>query len=175
MSRVRELLDILGWPGVLGLGVLCFGTAFFFSAVRPAERELESVTHNAERMHLRAAAHPSAEPPGEDLRRFYALFPPTERIGGELERLVALARKASVELQQGEYRLEAKSAGPEAYRVSLPIRGTYPQIREFVETTLTDVPIASIDGLRFERKNAREGVLDAQVRLTIYFRPKEEL
>lgn len=174
MNRTRQLLDILGWPGVLGLGVLCFATAFFFSAVQPAERELETATRNAERMRLRTAAHP-AERPGDDLRRFYALFPPTEQIGGELERLVALARKASVELQQGEYRLEAKSVGPEAYRVSLPIRGTYPQIRDFVETTLTDLPIASIDGLRFERKNAREGVLDAQVRLTIYFRPKEEL
>lgn len=176
MRTLRGLLGVLGPAGVLGLGVLFFCAAFYFSALAPAEREAQAQYLGAERLRARTLAQPlAAGGPGEDLQRFYALFPPTERLSGELERLYALARKANLELQQGEYRLESRSAGLAAYRVALPIRGAYAQIREFVAATLKDVPIASVDALRFERKKAGETLLEAQVRLTLYFRPQEEL
>jgi len=176
MRRVHELLELLGLPGVVGLGIAIFGAAFYFSQLAPAERELRVQAANAERLRARATERPaSANDGGEDLRRFYALFPPTEQLTGELERLYALARRANVELQQGEYRMEAKSVGPAAYRVSLPVRGAYPRIREFVAATLAEMPIASLDGLRFERRKAGDPILEAQVRLTLYFRPQEGL
>jgi len=173
---LRQVLEVLGPAGVVALGVLLFGVAFFFSALDPAEREVQAQALGAERLRTRTLAQPGAAgDPGDDLRRFYALFPPTERLSGELQRLHALARKANVELQQGEYRLDAKKPGLAAYHVSLPIRGAYPQIREFVAATLAEVPIASLDALRFERKKAGETSLEAQVRLTLYFRPQDEL
>jgi len=61
-----------------------------------------------------------------------------------------------------------------AYRVTLPIRGTYAQIRRFVGTTLKDMPSASLDALRFKRKGIGDPQLEAQVRLTVYFRPANE-
>jgi hypothetical protein len=36
------------------------------------------------------------------------------------------------------------------------------------------MPIASLDALRFDRKKAGDTQLEAQVRLTIYFRPATE-
>jgi hypothetical protein len=176
MRLLRQVLEVLGPAGVVGLGVLLFAGAFFFSALDPAEREVQAQALGAERLRTRTLAQPgAASDAGDDLRRFYALFPPTERLSGELERLYALARKANVELQQGEYRLEAKNPGLAAYHISLPIRGAYPQIREFVAATLAEVPIASVDALRFERKKVGETSLEAQVRLTLYFRPQDEL
>jgi hypothetical protein len=35
------------------------------------------------------------------------------------------------------------------------------------------MPIASVDGLRFERKRVGDTLLDAQVRLTLHFQPRE--
>ena len=176
MRLLRRVLEVLGAAGVVGLGVLLFAGAFFFSALDPAEREVRALALGAARLRTRTLAQPGAAgDPGDDLRRFYALFPPTERLSGELERLYALARTANLELQQGEYRLDAKSPGLAAYHISLPIRGAYPQIREFVAATLTEVPIASVDALRFERKKVGETSLEAQVRLTLYFRQQDEL
>ena len=173
MRRLNELLALLGPAGVAGLGVLVFSAAFYFFTLAPLERELDA---QAERQRARTMAPaPSASDGAEDLRRFYALFPPTEQLTGELDRLYALARRANVELQQGEYRMEAKSAGPAAYRISLPVRGAYPRIREFVDATLAEMPIASLDGLRVERRKAGDPVLEAQLRLTLYFRPQEGL
>ena len=97
-----------------------------------------------------------------------------ERLPDELERVYSLARAAKLELLQGEYRLEKPPFGIAFYRITLPIRGTYPQIRQFVAATLKSMPIASLDALRFERKKAGDSQLEAQLRLTVYFRPANE-
>jgi hypothetical protein len=36
------------------------------------------------------------------------------------------------------------------------------------------MPIASVDGLRFERKKVGENLLEAQMRLTLHFQPRED-
>jgi hypothetical protein len=97
-----------------------------------------------------------------------------EKLPDELERVYSLARAANLELLQGEYRLEKPAFGIVFYRITLPIRGSYPQIRQFVGATLKNMPIASLDALRFERKKAGDTQLEAQVRMTVYFRPANE-
>lgn len=176
MSRLRALLRRLGAAGVLGLGVALFCIPFYFSALWPAERELAAQREAADRLHARGPYRPVAtDNRAEELRRFYGLFPPVASLPDELERVYSLARAARLELMQGEYRLERRSTGPVAYRISLPIRGTYGQVRSFVAAVLKEMPTASVDALRFERKKAAETQVDAQVRLTIHFRPSEDI
>ena len=55
------------------------------------------------------------------------------------------------------------------------MRGSYGQFRTFLSALLKDMPIASIDALRFERKRAADTQLEAQVRLTLYAQPPGEL
>jgi hypothetical protein len=175
MRRLTEALRALGTLGVAGLGVLFFCIPFYLSALRPAELELTAHAQAAEKLRSRGPYQPvSADRRTEEMRRLHGLFPPIATLTDELERVYALAREANLELAQGEYRLEPRAAGPVAYRVALPVRGTYPQIRSFVASVLKEMPIASVDGLRFERKKAVETQIDAQVRLTIHFRPREQ-
>jgi hypothetical protein len=113
--------------------------------------------------------------PAEELRRFYGLFPQPAELNGQLERVHRLARIAGLDLAQGEYRLERRPTGLWAYRVTLPVRGSYAQFRDFLSALLKDLPIASIDALRFERKRAADTTLEAQVRITLYAQPAGEL
>ena len=85
-----------------------------------------------------------------------------------------IARGAGLDLSQGEYRLERRASGLWAYRVTLPVRGTYPQLRGFLAAVTKDMPIASIDAPRFERKKAADTQLEAQVRVTLHARPPEK-
>lgn len=175
MSRVHAWLRALGPTGVIGIGVLFFCMPFYLSAVRPAERELQAERVAVERLRLRQPYQPvSANNPAAELRRFYMLFPQIQSLPDQLEHLYGLARRSNLELQQGEYRLERPGDGMLAYRITLPIRGTYAQVRAFVGAALGEMPTVSIDALRFERKKAADTQLDAQVRLTMYFRPGEE-
>ena len=172
MRALRNLIELLGTAGVLGIGVLLFCGLFYFSGVRPLEREVEAQKTAAERLKTRSPVQlVTTRDRAEELRRFYTLFPTVDQLPKELDRMYAIARAADLQVHQGEYRLEARGNGLVAYRVTFPIRGTYGQIREFIGTTLKDISIASLDALRFERKKAGDPHLEAQLRFTIHFRP----
>lgn len=175
MKHAREVLDVLGTPGIVALGILIACATFYVSAVRPVELELRARETAAERLRTRSAlrAVASADPASE-LRRFYSLFPALSQLPDELERLYGLARHAKLDLTQGEYRMEPRLGGLVPYRVTLPMRGTYGQIRGLLSDVLQSMPVASIDSLRFERKKVAEARLEAQLRLTIYFRSGTE-
>jgi hypothetical protein len=167
MRTLRRLLDALGPAGVAGLGVLLFCVPFYFSAFAPAQAELARRSTAAKRL----PAQPVALIDGSsELERFYGRFPRLDRLHGELEALYAHARASNVQLLQGEYRLESKAGELTAYHITLPVRGSYPQLRQFVGRVLKGMPTASLDALRFERKKAADAQLEAQVRLTIYLR-----
>ena len=175
MRHLRAFLGKLGAAGVLGLGVLIFCLPLYFSALRPAERELAAKRALAERSRTPGPARQiSLDSRAEQLERFYELFPPVERLGSELERLYGLARASGLDLLQGEYRVEKRPAGLVAYRITLPVRGSYSQVRAFAGAVRTKMPIASIDGLRFERKKSVDAQLDAQFRITVHFQPGRE-
>jgi hypothetical protein len=175
VNRAQEWLRALGPTGVVGIGVLIFCIPFYFSAVRPAERDLQLQRSVAERLRARVPFQPVAsEGRAEELRRFYSLFPPLEKLPDQLDLIYGLAKSAKLELLQGEYRLEKPPVGLAYYRVNLPLRGSYLQIRQFIGATLKSMPVASLEALRFERKRAGDTRIEAQVRLTIYFRPAPE-
>jgi hypothetical protein len=167
MRSLRRVLDALGAAGIGGVGVLLFCGAFYFNALAPATAELERRNEAA----LKGApAQGMRDDPAAELERFYSRFPSVERLPGELDTLYAHAKHSRVQLLQGEYRM-APAGGPlTAYHVTLPVRGSYPQLRQFVGRVLQDMPTTSLDALRFERKKAADAQLEAQVRLTIYLR-----
>ena len=174
-ARIDAFLRRLGAAGVLGIGVLLACAGFWFSELKPARDELIAQRAALEKLRARTAYKPVASTSREeDLRRFYNLFPPAEELAAEIERLHRLGRAAGLDLAQGEYRLERRPTGLWAYRVSLPVRGTYSQLREFLSALLKDMPVASLDALRFERKKAMDSQLEAQVRVTVHLRPSGE-
>jgi len=77
-------------------------------------------------------------------------------------------------LLQGDYRLEKPAFGIVFY-ASPAIRGTYPQIRQFVGATLKAHAdrIARHAAVRAQESGAITQ-LEAQVRMTVYFRPANE-
>lgn len=172
MRRLRGLLERLGPAGVAGIGLLVFCLPFYFGSVAPLERELARRTAAAAAQRANVPL-PVAAPEGvAELERFYRRFPTLDGLQGELEAVYAHARASKLQLAQGEYRLE-KGVGLAAYRVTLPVRGSYAQLRRFVGHILKDMPTASLDALRFDRKKAGDAQVEAQVRLTIYLRPVE--
>ena len=163
MKFFRRILESLGPAGVGAVGVALFCAAFYFGTLAPAQAEV------ARRNKIPEKAISSSNEDGE-LERFYSRFPRLERLHGELDALYGHARAANVQLLQGDYRLESSAGGLTAYHVTLPVRGSYSQLRQFVGRVLRDMPTASLDALRFERKKAADAQIDAQVRLTIYLR-----
>ena len=174
-ARIEALLARLGAAGVLGIGVLLACAGFYASWLAPLEREAAARSLALEHLKARSPQQPVAVGRADELRRFQSLFPSASELTGEVEHLHRLARAAGLDLAQGEYRLERRPSGLWAYRITLPVRGTYAQCRDFIAAVLKDMPIASLDALRFERKRAAETQIEAQLRITLYARPTGEI
>lgn len=170
-ARLERWLRRLGPAGVLGIGVLLACAGFYSDALAPLEEQVRSERLALERLRTRTPYQPVSSGRDEDLQRFYGLFPSAAQLSDEVARLHRLARRSGLELAQGEYRLERRAEGLWAYRVTLPVRGSYAQFRDFLSAVLAGMPTASIDALRFERKKAADTQLEAQVRLTLHARP----
>lgn len=166
--RLLRFLDALGPAGIAGIGVLLFCLPFYFSTLAPALAAVERRTALLKQRPLQPVA--LAEDNASDLERFYGRFPRVDKLPAELDALYAHAKVSRVQLLQGEYRLESTTGALTAYHVTLPVRGSYPQLRQFVGRVLKEMPTTSLDAVRFERKKAADAQLEAQLRLTIYLR-----
>ena len=173
---MRRLAERLGVAGVLGIGVLLFCATFYFSALRPAQGELAARQSAAAGMSAQNAAQTQAVAlarSADPLTELHSRFPALAALPSQVERLHRIARSSGLQLQQSDYRLEVPPAGLIAYRVSLPARGEYRALRTFIGAVLKEMPVVAIDRVRFERKKPGDTQLEAQIQLTLYFRPEK--
>jgi hypothetical protein len=172
VSYLRAAIHALGPFGMAALAVFVLCAGFYAAAVGPAEKELAAQREAAQRLKSRAPLRPVAtDNRADDLRRFYTQFAATDKIAPETQKLWTIANEYKIDLQQGEYRLEQAGTGLARYRITLPVRASYAQIRQFVGFILKEIPTMSIDSVRFERKKISDTQLDVQIRLTLYLRP----
>lgn len=172
LGRLREELERLGWPGVLGLGLLAFAAMIAVSTLLPLRGEVTRLRDAADALQRRTGGgdRAGARPPAqEQLATFYAFFPPPESSPDWLGRIHAIAQAKGVQLQSGEYRLE-RAASPRLrrYQMTLPVQGTYAQIRGFVGEVLEQVPAAVLEEVSLKRENVETQRVEARVRLTLY-------
>jgi len=173
--RARLLLRLqhLGAAGVLAVGILLYCGALHFLAVVPAERALEARQRIAAERQARSGAlqRVAADPRGMEIERFYRLFPGSDQATKVLDQLHGFAASSGLQVTQADYRLDQREGALAAFHVALPVRGSYGSLRKFLNMVLTDIPTASIDSLRFERKAASEPQVEAHVELTLFFAP----
>ena len=173
VERLRREVARLGTAGVIGIGLIVFAVGFYFSALRPSDRalaELRAEARDLER-ELRMGGSLAARDatPAEQLATFYAFFPAAGETSALLKRISAAAGARGIELQSGEYRMH-KSGGARLarYEISLPLKGTYKQVRGFVADVLAAVPAAVLEEVNLRRENIESARLEARVRFTVY-------
>ena len=173
---LSETLQRLGRPGVIGVALLVSSLGLAVSTLLPSWQELERqrATLAAAQESLRTAAARAPLPdesPAAQLRAFYAIFPPHTEASASLSHMFAAGKQSGLQLSRGEYAIVTdRQTGLVLYRVTLPVRGGYTQIREFVAASLKAVPALALDDVIFERPSVSETQVQARVRLTLYLR-----
>jgi Tfp pilus assembly protein PilO len=171
----RHRLQQLGWPGMLALGLFTFCLAFYLSALLPARQKLHALEQDTTM--LRARMQPSTKPvreteaggPEAQLAAFYKAFPSNASTPDLLQKIHRAAASGQIRLDQGAYRLVADHDGRlQRYQITLPLKGSYPQIKTFLARVMQDLPTLALDSISFQRQNIADPLLDAQVRLTLY-------
>ena len=179
MKRLEKLLGSgaasLGWPGIAGLGLLLSIGGIHVFSLAPQRVLLDDLHRESLQMRRRAQQSAKAAPqaPADKLAAFYDYFPRSAELPDLLQKIFAAARRQSLILEHGEYRALKDSIGKlTGYQVTLPLRGTYPQIRKFVDDALSEVPALSLDSIQFERRKIGEAAVDAKIKMVVYLRTK---
>ena len=79
------------------------------------------------------------------------------------------AKRQSLALERGEYRVSRPPGSSMLhYQLSFPVRGSYPQMRRFIDATLAQTPALSLESVHFERQKIGEPLLDAKITLAVH-------
>lgn len=172
LSSLRRDLGVLGIASAVVLGLT---VAFSFWAIRPLEArkaKLESEHHSTAREHRTDLVRVSARGPAAQLDDFYRFFDRGVRTDEWLAKLYGIGTAAGLQLRQGSYRLDSTLGRFERYQIQLPVRGSYAQVRAFLETLLAEIPVMSLDQVSFRRKAVNDTAVEAEIVLTLHLAKK---
>lgn len=164
----------LGWLGGAGALLMVFSTAFqltMSSKIRNEIIELQDEAARLQTRHQMALTQPVAVKPGvaQQLTTFYEFFPPQGALPDRLSKVYAAARKRGVILERGEYKVVQEQGWRLLrYQITLPVKGSYEQIRGFAADVLAAVPASAIDEITLKRDGIGATVIEAQIKLTLF-------
>lgn len=169
----RRLMPMLGWPGIVAIGILVICPTFYVSTIRPLQERL-SVSQRLESS-LREQALKGFETqknvttPAEELEIFYKYFPSEKNSPHLLGKLVDVAEKNGLSLNHGEYAVTRDKVGQLIrFRITLPVQGKYKQVRKFLGSLNTEIPNMALENVQFERKDIQDADVQVKIRLLLY-------
>ncbi|MBL8478542.1 MAG: hypothetical protein JNK59_04475, partial [Sterolibacteriaceae bacterium] len=112
-----------------------------------------------------AADGEAPAPPGK--------LPPPAEVLELFDRLQAAGEKNAVTIERATYNvIRHEQHAALQYEVNLPLRGSYPNLRQFLREALELAPSASLDSLNLQRTKASYAALEASVRISYFFHLK---
>ena len=163
--RSFDLRHELGGLGMLALLVLAGALVFSFAVVQPLEAKSRGVA--ARVAALREQPRDSSSPAGEKLGELYNYLAKPEQTTDWLAKLYAIGQATGVELASATYSSE-QAGRIERYQIALPVSGTYAQMRQFLDRSLAEIPVLSLDQMTLKRESRREGVVQAELKMTLH-------
>ncbi|MBC3915995.1 type 4a pilus biogenesis protein PilO [Undibacterium sp. CY18W] len=103
------------------------------------------------------------------LNIFYEHLGEKKYVEQQLKTVFFLATESGIAIKTGEYQLSKNNAGQYfTYRIQLPVKGSYTQLRKFVEQVLLTIPFASLDEISFKRETINGAVIDSKIVFTLF-------
>lgn len=180
--RVKFESSCLGWRGLAGLALLAAAAVLWLGAQRPDQRRVHELRADVAEMRVRLrSAGPAGTPAdagrtiprasrAEQLATFHEFFPSVASLPDWLAVLNTAASRNGLLLENGEYALVAPQAGERLarYEMSLPVKGTWPQLRGFVADLLDRIPAAALQDVTIERESVGAPRVEAKLVVVVW-------
>jgi hypothetical protein len=150
------------WPALLGAAAL-LPAALLALVFTPGWLAAAEAAAAAQRAELRAAAR--AQPAVAKRVATTPQWPSTADRDDRVARLVALAQGHGLQVLRVQQSWPTSAATPAWHTLGLPLRGTYIDLRSYVEAALLADPALALDGLLLRRGAAAgdAGLLEAEL------------
>jgi Tfp pilus assembly protein PilO len=161
-----------GLPGWIGLLALAVAGGYALGTLLPMAEQLGGLERRIDGLagQLReGSVQAPAATTGQQLASFYRDFPAEQGIPDVLARLHDLAAAEELALEVGEYALAPAPEGQlDRYRITLPVKGGYRQVRQFVAQALAAVPALSLESLSLRREQVAEAAAEARIVFVLF-------
>ena len=174
MNPLRAKLEFLtrraGVAGAIGLFILTLLPGVYWMSIRPVYEEIVLTEARIESAGNKApGAEEAPRSRNERIRAFVEFFPERKGVPYWIQQIHAVADQEHIILERGDYRRPTTEGPlPTPLKITLPVKGSYTQIRRFVTATLAEVPTLALDEISFQRQSARDSKIEAQIRFTLY-------
>ena len=165
MHRMRAEL---GFIGVASLGLIACGLAFQFGVLQPLEARRMSLEQRITQSLVPGRGALSDASSGLTLPRFYRFFESTDDAPTQLARLHTIGKAAGLDLRSAQYKVDRSGPRILRYEITLPLSGSYSQIRSFLKNALAEIPVLSLDQVNLKKDRPGEGLVLADVRMTLH-------
>ena len=167
-DTLRAFIRDLDRVGLAALGLLAATLFFLVFVLRPLEaRKIELEDRFASHSTARGTGSSVAQA-ADKLAGLYRFLETKEQPAQLLARLHSAGAAAGVELRAAEYRLQKTGTRIERYEITLPVTGSYNQIRTFIGGALKEIPALSLDQVTFRRQRPEDTQVQAEVRVTLH-------
>jgi Tfp pilus assembly protein PilO len=169
LPRVVWSASRTGRAGLVGLALVAASGVFYLSTHVPIAAEVAALKSELATAQARAAS--GAPRVASEPAAIVHNLPKRADMPAMLGLLFEQANAARLSIDTGKYEMtSAKTGDVVRYKVSFPVSGSYPQVRQFIDATLKAMPAVAISELSLERKAIGDGVVEAQIRLTVFTR-----
>ncbi len=166
------------WLALICLSLTVLG--FYLLAVIPLDRTLDEARHHASIMQQnfkqiqRSKLETFKQTPTGQLDLFNAYFPNENTATDTIEKLIDIAINSHLMASEAQYKLVTTNPGKLlSYQISLPIKGKYPDVLQFIFSSLNQLHNLSLDNVQLQRQKVGDGVLDATLIFTLYLRREQ--
>lgn len=173
---VSHWVHRLGRVGCAACLLLAAGAALYWGVTVPGLARLEAARTASDLTHARDLQTRRAAAGNGDGARLAALLAPLPPSGNEavnavLAALWAQADGGRVVLGNSTYQLGTDGSGTvERYVITLPLKGRYVDVRDFLARVHGAAPHLALDTLVLARPAKEDATVEAQLQFTAYFR-----
>ncbi len=172
LTSFRRRFALVSREGLFGGALIILGIGFATMILYPVNQQRAQAQAQLQQQTARAnqpAVKSAHSTPAEQLIEFYQFFPSQNSVPQHLDKIYRAAQVHGIQLAQANYAPSTeKRARLLRYQITLPVKGSYVQLRKFVATVLAAVPNASLDNINFERQKIGDQTINAKIKLTLY-------
>lgn len=163
-----------GLPLTGGVVLIVAALVLELAVVRHDMQRLATLSDDMRTMQTQSAQRRQAwldASPQAAVHAFFRALPPESTSSDQIENLFDAAYENNLAPQTGEFVLiREPGAGFSRYQVTLPVQGTYPDLRKFANRVLEEIPSAALESITLSRENLKTNEVDANLQFTIYLR-----
>jgi hypothetical protein len=161
-----------GWLPLVMIATLAAAAAFQFVWLKPLINERNMLQDRlASAAKPRSAPKPAvSEPPEAPLNQVLAVLASPEDMNSEIASLFKVAEREGLRFERSSYQYEPTTGLPwTRVSISIPVSGSYPAVRSFVEAILREHPNMSLDQLSIQREASDKPQADVLLTFSAWF------